>query len=122
MNKTFFIFILSISSLSFAKDIDGKTVYLTNCTACHGSLGDGRGPAAASIANPKPRNFLQESLKYGESKDQIFKTITNGVPNTAMPPWSALSEEERKAVAGYIFDLVEKRKKSDSNVASGKEH
>ena len=115
MLKNIFTVILLGSSWAFSKDIDGKTVYLNNCTACHGSLGDGRGPAAVAIANPKPRNFLQEPLKYGDSKDEIFKTITNGVPNTAMPPWAALSEDERKAVASYIFDLVEKRKKSDSN-------
>lgn len=116
-NKIFAVIFLA-SSLASSKDLDGKTVYLTNCTACHGSLGDGRGPAAAAIPNPKPRNFLEEPLKYGDSKDQIFKTITNGIPNTAMPPWAALSEAERKAVATYIFELVEKRKKSNS----GKNH
>lgn len=103
-----------ISTFGFAKNPDGKTVYLNNCTACHGSLGDGRGPAAVAIPNPKPRNFIGEPLKYGDSKEEIFKTITTGVPNTAMPPWAALSVAERKAVASYIFDMVEKRKKSDS--------
>lgn len=112
--KEILVSLLFCSSVSFAKNIDGKTVFLNNCAACHGSLGDGRGPAAVAIPNPKPRNFLSEAMKYGDSKEQLFKTITDGIPNTAMPPWAALSVAERKAVASYIFEMVEKRKKAGS--------
>lgn len=114
MIKNILLGILFLSVHAFAKEPSGRTVYLNNCTACHGSLGDGRGPAAVAIPNPKPRNFLEEPLKYGDSKEKILKTITDGVPNTAMPPWAALSVAERKAVASYIFDMVEKRKKAES--------
>jgi mono/diheme cytochrome c family protein len=106
----FCLLLLSSFKIS-AKEIDGKTVFLTNCAGCHGELGDGRGPAAVAIKNPKPRNFLGEALKYGDSKEQIFETITKGVPNTAMPPWSALSVQERRAVASYVYGLVEQTKK-----------
>lgn len=103
---------LFIGLQASAKDLDGKSVFLTNCSACHGSLGDGRGPAAVAIKSPKPRNFLGEPLKYGDSKEEIFNTITKGVPNTAMPSWIALSEEERRVLANYVYDMVEKAKKA----------
>ena len=86
----------------------GKVVYENNCVACHGVTGDGRGPASAMIKNPKPRNFLGEKFKYGESKEAVFKTITNGVDGTAMPPWNALSEQERQSVAAYVLSLRKK--------------
>lgn len=108
------IFLSIIGYQAFATESisSGRQVFLTNCAACHGSLGDGRGPAAVAIRDPKPRNFLGEELKYGDSKEAIFKTITNGVPNTAMPPWNSLSVENRRDVANYIYSLVEKQKKS----------
>ena len=111
--RLIFGFLLLITDSLAANEVvlDGKQVYQTNCALCHGSAGDGRGPASAAIKDPKPRNFLGEALKYGDTKADIFNTITNGVPNTAMPPWSTLSMQERRSVANYIFNLVEKRKK-----------
>ena len=95
----------------FAKPWDadqGKLVYMNNCVACHGSAGDGRGPASVAIKSPKPRNFLEEKFKYGETKEEIFKTITNGVEGTAMPSWSSLSVEERQSVVAYVMSLKKK--------------
>ena len=111
-------FLLLIANQLSASEvaIGGKQLFLTNCAVCHGSAGDGRGPASVAIKNPKPRNFLGEPMKYGDSKAEIFKTITNGVPDTAMPPWSTLSINERRSLANYVFSLVEKRKKTLKSV------
>lgn len=106
------IFLVCTQALAADPSTAGKQLFLNNCAACHGTLGDGRGPAAVAIKDPKPRNFIGESLKYGDSETEIYNTITNGVPDTAMPPWSSLSEADRKAITSYVHSLVVKRKRS----------
>ena len=104
-----------ISSLSVAGDMAanielGKKIFMNNCTACHGEKGDGQGPAARAIASRKPRNFVDEDFQYGSKREEIFKTISDGVPGSAMPPWKdALSEKERFAVIDYIQTLKKKK-------------
>lgn len=80
----------------------GKKVFEENCQSCHGVNGDGEGPASVAIKDPKPRDFTTGVFKYGSSDEEIFKTISNGVPGTAMPPWSSLNKNDRKAVILYI--------------------
>ncbi len=87
----------------------GRQIYSENCTMCHGENGDGNGHAAAAIKNPKPCDFTVGKFKYGSNLKQIIKTITEGVPNTAMPAWNNLSDEEKTAVAQYILKLQAKK-------------
>lgn len=82
----------------------GKAVYTTNCVACHGDKGDGSGVAAAAL-NPKPRNFA-EPFKNGNKPEQVFKTLSEGIPNTAMVAWAHLSEEDRWALTHYTLSLA----------------
>jgi len=86
----------------------GSITFAQNCIACHGELGDGRGPAAVAIVDHKPRDFTTGIYKYGAKPEQIFATITNGVNGTAMPPWIVLSEEERWGLVYYVLSLSRK--------------
>ncbi|OYZ22962.1 MAG: hypothetical protein B7Y39_06845 [Bdellovibrio sp. 28-41-41] len=113
LHYNFYLSLALIFSLSlnvFAEDLklqieSGKKIYRENCIACHGDKGDGRGPAAVAIPGTKPRNFIEGKYKYGETSKEIFKTLTEGVPGTAMPPWASLSEKDRWAVIAYIKSL-----------------
>lgn len=55
-----FIFLLSTLAIASqptkrAKDVDrGGELYKQNCWMCHGELGEGNGPASASMATPSP--------------------------------------------------------------------
>lgn len=81
---------------------EGKTIYDTNCAACHGVSGDGAGPAAVALT-PKPRNFVQGQFKYGGDDASLTKTVQNGVKNTAMPAWKdSVNPEQTKAVIAYL--------------------
>lgn len=83
----------------------GKTIFGQQCVMCHGATGHGDGPAAAAL-NPKPRNFTQDQgWKNGRALAQIFKTVTEGLPGTPMPPFSGLSPADRFAVAHYVQSL-----------------
>jgi mono/diheme cytochrome c family protein len=82
----------------------GKTSYATNCAACHGELGDGNG-AAGAMLNPKPRDLRTtdaKQYKNGSSPEQLYKSITEGLPGTTMVGFSFLSEEDRWAIVHYI--------------------
>lgn len=80
----------------------GKTVYLNNCQTCHGSKGQGDGPAAQAL-NPKPRNFTSGEWRFGGTPSQVFTTVTKG--NGGMPSFGALSLKERWAVIHYVRSL-----------------
>ncbi len=82
----------------------GKTSFARNCLACHGETGEGDGPTGKFLM-PKPRNFKTEPFKQGEKPDQIFDTISKGVPGSTMVAFATLPEEERWALAYYVLDL-----------------
>jgi cytochrome c oxidase cbb3-type subunit I/II len=82
----------------------GKNVYEgsdAGCSACHGITGEGNGPVAFAI-KPPPRNFTKDPFKAGDSVDQIFATITNGLSGTKMVGYPQLAESDRWALAYYV--------------------
>ncbi|MBS0176683.1 MAG: c-type cytochrome, partial [Nitrospira sp.] len=110
----------------------GKRVYFTKCVWCHGVDGAGDGPGADRLW-PRPRNFNQGTFKirhtasgelplfnYNEKtpdsgKNDLFDTVTHGLPGSAMPPWEGiLTEEQRIQVLSYVTtQLVKDRKFTD---------
>ena len=67
----------------------GKVTYLDKCAICHGTTGQGNGPAAASL-NPKPSDMaIMQELPV----DCQFYRISEGVQGTGMPPWKSLGED-----------------------------
>ena len=83
----------------------GKFVYTTNCGACHGELGRGDGPAAATM-NPRPRNFTSpDGWKNGYDLPAIFQTLRVGVKGTSMAAFDYLSKSDRMAAAHYVQAL-----------------
>ena len=84
-----------------------KTIYDNNCAQCHGAGGGGDGPGAATMQpkEPAPANFLDPDLINNLSPFKAFNTTTFGIEGTAMPNFSALTEEQRWAAALYLFSL-----------------
>ena len=84
----------------------GKKLYEQNCALCHGTNGDGKGPAGVAL-KPPPRTFNLPLNQWTYSKgdlNKVFDVITKGVPNTAMVKWNQLSEQERWAL---VYTVVE---------------
>jgi cytochrome c oxidase cbb3-type subunit 3 len=79
-----------------AKLEDGKKVYDNNCLACHGALGEGKvGP-----------NLTDEYWIHGSGIKNIFKTITEGVPEKGMISWKKqLNPLQIQNVSSYIITL-----------------
>lgn len=82
----------------------GKAAFTTNCATCHGDKGDGNGPAAVAL-NPKPRNFAKDTFKAGMKVEQVFDTITKGLPGTLMTPYGHIAEQDRWALAYYVLSF-----------------
>ena len=90
----------------------GRRLYQEKCVWCHGIDGDGRGAAAMGMGergNPKPRNFRTAQYKIRSTEtgqlpmdEDLFNTLTRGMPGTSMLAWSGLSEEERWQLVYYI--------------------
>lgn len=82
----------------------GKKLY-AGCVACHGADGKGNGPAAVAL-KPKPQNFTSsKGWTNGHTVADIFKTLTKGVPGTAMPAFDTLSVKDRFDLAHYVQSL-----------------
>jgi mono/diheme cytochrome c family protein len=85
----------------------GKRTYAKQCLACHGVAGDGQGEAAY-LLYPRPRDFTRGQFRLvstweGVPTDEdLYRTISRGMPGSAMPSWSHLSEEERWGLVHFV--------------------
>ena len=77
---------------------EGKELYTSKCQICHGTKGDGNGPAAFSLS-PKPRDFTKADFWQNHVDQEITTTVSNGKP--PMPAFS-LQPEEIKAIIYYM--------------------
>lgn len=82
----------------------GLAVYQANCTACHGSAGNGRGPAAIAL-KPKPTDFTVAAWWVDKTDAQLVASVKSGRPGTSMTPFSALSDAELANVVAYLRTL-----------------
>ena len=79
-------------------------LYNTHCQICHGAGGTGS-PLMAGSA------FAGRKWKHGTTSQAIVKTITNGVPQTAMLPFKGrLTPQEIAALATLVRSYDKKLK------------
>jgi mono/diheme cytochrome c family protein len=93
----------------FAGDVKaaklGESQFRANCAFCHGlgARGGGRGP-----------DLTRAQKRHGNGDGDLFRTINEGVPGTAMPPNGAtqqgvgMTEEEIWQVITYIRSMQAK--------------
>jgi mono/diheme cytochrome c family protein len=85
----------------------GRTAYTKECVACHGELGDGEG-TAAYLLYPRPRDFTRGEYRLVSTWDRIptdedlYRTISRGMPGSAMPSWAHLPEMTRWGLVHYV--------------------
>ena len=91
----------------------GKALYVRQCAACHGVEGRGDGQAAYLLF-PKPRDLraahfrLVSTWERLPTDDDLFRTISRGIPGSAMPSWGHLPEADRWALVRYVKSLAER--------------
>ena len=97
----------------------GEFQFRSNCAFCHGlgAKGGGRGP-----------DLTRARKKHGNTDAELFRTINEGVPGTAMPPNGAtqqgvgMTDTEIWQVIAYIRSVeVKSAAQASGNAAHGKE-
>lgn len=96
----------------------GEFQFRANCAFCHGlgARGGGRGP-----------DLTRAQKRHGDSDGDLFRTINDGVPGTAMPPNGAtqqgvgMTAEEIWQVITYLRSVQVKARQQPGNSARGKQ-
>ncbi len=87
----------------------GQAIFEEKCVPCHGETGKGDGPIGLTLS-PRPADLTQHAIPGVHTDGQLYGWITNGFPNSAMPPFQqALSDTERWALVNFIRMLAPKR-------------
>jgi len=89
---------------------DGKKLYQTYCTGCHGASGKGDGPAG-KILPVKPADHTNGKKMSQYSDEHLVAVISKGGASVGkssqMPAWGAvLKPEQIQEIVGYIRTLV----------------
>lgn len=90
----------------------GRLLYAEHCQHCHGVSGDGAGPTAEYL-NPRPRDYRLGVFKFTSTttpskarRDDLARTIEDGIPGTYMPSFKLLTPEESTAIVEYVLWLA----------------
>ena len=89
---------------------DGKNLYATYCTACHGEKGKGDGMAAKGLP-AKPADHTNGAVMNQLSDKYLIDVISRGggaVGKSAfMPAWgSSLNEKQIRDIVAYIRSIA----------------
>jgi mono/diheme cytochrome c family protein len=61
--------------------------------------------------NPPPRDFTNAAWRRSVRPRQIFDSIRDGVPGTAMPSWKgSLDDADIRALVAYVMSVGETRR------------
>lgn len=96
-------------------EVSGYELYREHCLHCHGASGDGDGPTAPFLW-PLPRDYRQGIFKFTSTsgtgpdskptRDDLRRTLIEGIPDTSMPSFQALmTKEEMERVIDYVIFL-----------------
>ena len=90
---------------------EGKKIYETYCSTCHGEKGKGNGPAAQSLPT-KPADHTNGAIMNAFSDQFLYDVIAKGGSSvgksTFMPAWgSALNEKQIKDIVAYLRTIAD---------------
>ncbi len=99
-------------SLKPAPDAEvGRQAYADNCVRCHGPTGEGDGRDAKRM-HPRPRKLSEGVFKFRTTAsgtpptdEDLFETISNGLPGSRMPDFQRLPEDVRWQLVYHVKSL-----------------
>ncbi len=85
----------------------GKRLYRRKCVFCHGTNGEGDGSVSRYVF-PRPRDLSMGLYKIRSTPtgglptdEDLFNTLSRGLPGTTMPAWRNLSALQRWQLVSY---------------------
>lgn len=102
---------------------EGKKLYESYCSTCHGEKGKGNGPAAQSLP-AKPADHTNGAIMNTLSDQFLVDIISKGGSavgkSSFMPSWgSALNEKQIKDIVAHLRSIAEPPYKPEANAKSG---
>lgn len=83
----------------------GEEIYHSFCLRCHGEQGKGDGPDAPGLSK-SPRNLTDLAFMANKSANDLYQSITNGVP-LVMPSFNQLlTDDQRWVLVDYLRYLT----------------
>jgi high-affinity iron transporter len=86
---------------------EGRTLYKTNCAACHGESGKGDGPAAG-VLKPAPRDHTDAAYMSTLTDKDIADIIKMGGAvkgKPLMPSHPQFKDQQLQALVAYVRSL-----------------
>lgn len=84
---------------------EAKTLYVANCSPCHGDQGKGNGPAAQAL-NPKPADHTSAAVQ-SQTDGELFWKLSEG--RNAMASYkNVFTAQQRWELVNYIRTLAKK--------------
>ena len=89
----------------------GAELFETHCAVCHGPDGRADGPGSAFLS-PPARSFasgefrLVSTVNRVPRDEDLVAMLRRGMPGSAMPSWSWLSDFELASLATYVRELA----------------
>ena len=85
---------------------NGKALFATYCSICHGAAGEGDGFNAFNL-NPRPRNLADRPAMAAFTDDQLYEAIARGGgkrgKSNLMPPWGyTLNQRQIRYLVAYL--------------------
>lgn len=85
---------------------EGKTIFVANCSFCHGYAGTGDGPDAAGLV-PAPPNFAETDVYKDWKPADYYWRISESIPMRAMPQWHTWFDERQLwLAANYVRNVL----------------
>ena len=82
----------------------GGALFRRYCALCHGLNADGKGVRREGLS-ADPRNFHDSVWREKTSPADIFRTMSDGLSQSSMPSFRALTEEQRWDIVAYLESL-----------------
>jgi mono/diheme cytochrome c family protein len=101
---------------------EGKRLYQTYCTGCHGASGKGDGPAAKTLP-VKPADHTNNKKMGQYSDEHLVNVISKGGASVGkspqMPAWGAvLKETQILEIVAYIRTLSSLQKEDTARLSN----
>ena len=89
---------------------EGKKLYVTYCSGCHGETGKGDGPGATSLP-VKPANHTDGKIMNAMPDKTLFVIISKGGQaagkSAFMPPWGgSLRDKQIQDIIAYLRSIA----------------